>query len=284
MADAKKPIRIDRTRIPNRPRSFDEIDPDDISLLAGADYDLVRQLVESGDEEALDQLINSRMVDYERAYPDLAGVPTRNYLDSLLGEAVTREDPEIQSAAEDSDSDEGIKKLARLIQNKVYPGLTKKVGVIKEDGFGGMYYPDTDRLEVNPNKPKLARVGTILHEYGHNLDEIRDNPDRQDEIKPLVARKAAYNRILNGDAKSPTNHSEGGSNYPTPSFDDYNWEEGDFNSDQIRSPVDIQDEEARAHHIDRNYPKDNLKNVIQKGLDGIVEAPSRLGKLRKLMS
>ena len=273
--------KVPRSKIPLRAPRLPKVDPGQLPYMAMDDLDQVKQLVESGDEAALTKFINDKLLPYERNYPDQAGVATRTYLDSLLGSAVTELSPEIFEASRWAQFDpNATKELTKLVRDRVYPGMTGNI--TSDNELGDEYNHETDTINIDPAAPRNKKIGTILHEYGHNLDNIRRDHTRGKEHPALIAKKSAYTKVLKDELdRFNTTQGEGGDNRPTPNFQDYDWQAGDFNSDVMRDPLDIQDEEARAHHLNRNYPLDNLKNVIKGGLDEIVDAtPDKFNKLR----
>lgn len=275
----------DRTKIPLRPVEKSIPDIDKIPYMGDDDLPEVMKFIKAKDDKGLKEFINNKMKDYEEAYSDQAGLPTRDYLNSLLGAAVLSQDPELELESTHAQYDpKRTIELAKKLKDKVYPGLTNNVTAEYE---GSQYQKarngKPDRLNIDPSQSRFAKIGHILHEYGHNLDRFQKNEDEEGKSK-LLKLKPEYSKVLNSDEVQSTTHSEAGYKNPRiPNFEDYNFESGDFNSDWMRDPTDVQDEQAREHHINRNYPMDNLKNFINGGLDKVVDT-DKLNKLKKLMS
>jgi hypothetical protein len=281
-------MKLERTKIPFKTKPKPYLDPDGVKWMGSRDIDKVTEFIENNDEAGLNDFINNRMGRYEEMLSEgNAGLATRDYLNSLLGSAIIKKDPEIKAIVNNSFTDEDqTVRLAKVLKDKVYPGLTDNVTA---DERGSFYVKplnkQTEQINIDRYENAPTKVASVLHEYGHNLDFPQKMGD-QAKKAALLKLKPQYSKVLNDEKIPRTTHSEGGRNNPRiPNFEDYDWTEGEFNSDWMRDPLNIQDQQAKEHHIRRNYPLDNLKNFIKGGYDEIVESkPDKFNKLKKLVS
>jgi hypothetical protein len=259
-------MKLDRKpKIPLRHEEDKELFSGNIPNLAAEDAAQVMELVKQSKDQELKDLINKRMTPYEKQYSIRnAGLPTRDYLTALLGETIKKKHPKYEGMAFGSPDD--IKKNVVKFRDQFYPGLQKLLKergmseVITADPNEGNQYSGRTGLNIDPNGISTAKMlGTIGHEMGHAADYAQENP--------------AYR----------TTRNEGGySNPVTPNFEDYNWEGGDFDSDYMRAPMEIQDDVGKDHHLERNYPYENIFNMVKD--DKLVEAKPRFSKLNKLFT
>ena len=214
------------------------------------------------------------------------GISTRSYLDNLLGEQIIKENPELLNFHEDKK----IPELVKQLKNKFYPQINElgevsgnSYDVSANKGEGDNYNPSRG-LNIDPNQHSFVtgKVGTIMHELGHQLDKSIESGENKrtypltnikrksvnEFLDKLYSQNPKYKELANtpNPHEDEMTHSEAGAtNNPIPNFRDYDYGAGEFKSDFVRNPTDLQDEIAKKHHKNRNYPFDNLINLIQKG-------------------
>lgn len=298
-------MKLDRPKIPFKPKEDEKVFSANIPRMASEDVAKVMEFIQQNKETELKELINSRMAPYEKEFAEGgAGLATRDYLTALLGETIMKKHPEYEGIAFHHPS--MMKEHLSKFRDQFYPGLKeglKSMGMSDEltlDPFEGPQYSPDKGLNMNPNITSTAKLlGVMGHELGHatdflgqkanaNLKYYPDEPQAEVTKKVLanLLKLKPENKQALGDSENThrdTTSSESGYNNPViPNFKDYNWEEGDFNSDYMRDPLDIQSEVGEDHHHDRNYPYENLFNMVKK--DKLVEAKPRFNKLNKLLT
>ncbi len=298
-------MKLDRTKIPFKPKEDEPVFAANIPRLASEDVDKVMELIQQNKEPELKELINSRMAPYEKEFSEGgAGLATRDYLTSLLGESIIKKHPEYQGVAHHHPS--VMKDYLHKFRDQFYPGLKeglKDLGMSDEitlDYLKGPQYSPDEGLNMDPNSISTAKMlGTMGHELGHATDFLGQKanalkkyyPDEpktekaKEVLERLLKIKPEYAQALGDEHNThrDTTSSESGYNNPViPNFKDYNWKEGDFNSDYMRDPLDIQKKVGEDHHHDRNYPYENLFNMVKE--DKLVEASPKFSKLKKLFT
>jgi len=276
----KRKSKIDSIKIPFTPNEPDVFESD-IKALAEQDSSQVNDLIKQNKIEELKDLIDKRMLPFEQKYSDSAGLATRDYIENLLGKSVLDKYPDIAQKVSNSRYDAGLTSgLAKEMHERVYPGVdnVKEFGTQLEDNG---QFSRSGEIKINPNLGDYKKISTMLHESGHAFDDkISNDPKKNNE---LAAKKAAYESIINSPSIRASSEEGSKPNVRSSNLSDYDWEQGRFNSDYIKSPSELQDEDARGHHRGRNYPLDNLINVNKDGLDSVVDS-GKFSKIKKAIS
>lgn len=250
------------------PFSEDEI----MSSNFDTDSEEGRKLLEQNRTKEFKDLLDKRNLVDDLVYDD-AGISARSFLDSMLDKEIHSQNPELKNLK--------TLPLIAALKKKYYPDLDEasdKVGISTETsaevGEGDNFSPD-DGINIDPTR--AGQAGTIMHELGHQLDRTYksvknnqeypfiggENKEVTELFKKLNKTNPEYAKVLDKEVDL-TDSESGEQNNPIPNFSDYNWKEGDFNSNFMTNPSDLQDMIAKKHHIGRNYPFDNLMNLIHK--------------------
>lgn len=236
------------------------------------DADTAENLIKQNRLKELRDLIDKRNIVDDLTYPD-AGISTRSFLDNILDKQLHKQNPELK--------DLNTLDLANALKKKYYPnldelsnkaGISSKISVNPREGDN---YDVSEGININPYNQ--GQAGTAMHELGHQLDRAyrnirnsRENMFTGEEYPEVIKlfdkinkENPEYKEVLDKDQRL-TNNEGGEQNHPIPNFSDYDWKEGDFKSSFMTNPSDLQDMVAKKHHTGRNYPFDNLVNLIQK--------------------
>lgn len=282
--------------------------------MATEDFDKIRALIKIGNKDKLNSFINSRMAATESASAN-PGLQTRDYMNALTGESVLRNDPELAKVArEGSPSD-----LGRSVRSKMFPNIDKALKAYNlsneiKDSLGDSVEPDTGVMRLSGSESLGGNIGTAIHENAHLLDSLarkyskdkyisgrQGTPmpqERESSIKQFLKGKPASLPLFTEDPEEDekfmreTTNKESYNKYrdkivndEVPNFADYSFPEGEFKSDMIRNPVDVQKESGEVHHIDRNQTYDNMIRAIEdEGKLDRVTKNDRFKKLRGLVA
>lgn len=273
------------------------------------DHKLVEHLIKSKKYKQFAQYLNEELLPYELNSPT-PGMYTRDTLSELLNALILDRYPDIH-VPESRD----INDLSDLyaLRDKVHPGLSQimsKSGLTpKIEPFtdekdietkAGSYDSNTGVVKFNPFHRK--KTATIVHELGHSVDDIvskvksgdisledfnefvaKQPLKKQKTLRDMLNSPDDYENRTSGEDKTVT-----GRGYipvsRSPSFEDYDWQSGEFKKDLITpSPLEKYKEVGGQHHIDRPFHYDNLKNFIHGDLPDIVENQPRFKKLTGLL-
>jgi len=282
--------------------------------MATEDFDKIRALIKSGNKDKLNSFINSRMAATESASSN-PGLQTRDYMNALTGESVLRNDPELAKVArEGSPSD-----LGRSVRSTMFPNIDRALKAHNlsneiKDSLGDSVEPDTGVMRLSGSESLGGNIGTAIHENAHLLDSLarkhskdkfistkKGTPmpqERESSIKQFLKGKPASLPLFTEDPEEDakfmreTTNKESYNKYrdkivndEVPNFADYSFPEGEFKSDMIRNPVDVQKESGDVHHIDRNQTYDNMIKAIEdEGKLDRVTKNDRFKKLRGLIA
>jgi hypothetical protein len=280
-------------------------------LMAEKDYDTVKELVKSGNKQRLRDFINKRLTASENisATP---GLSTRDYMSALTGEAVKRKYPEIRKAALEGTPDE----LGRAVQKVMLPDVEKSLksynlGAGIESGEKDTTNEETGLIRLSGRETPSGNIGTAVHENAHILDALakkyskakyiakaegRDiSPERESVIREFLKKKPAATSLFQETPgedekfKRYTTEKESLNKYggrfenpEIPNFEDYDFKTGQFQSDVIKDPIDVQKESGEYHHLDRNQPYENMIKTLED--DGSLERVTKQDRFKKLRS
>jgi hypothetical protein len=286
--------KVKRVVIPNRrfevPSRSTKATDEEVEILS----DLIRQ----GKKKEFDDYINNRMIGNEIDQPSWTGYETRDFLSSALSKAIQKKYPNLRPDKDGKYSKEQFE----FLRDNVYPLLSKA-----QSSFGrgnevilaknnDNKYEDTGTINLDSSNKNF--ISSALHELGHAADHIAYDTrsesslpkDKQDLLSKMREIKPAYAKILNR-RRYPTTNSEYPSKVKTisendrmPNFEDYNWQKGDFDSDYMPNPLDIQKNTGSDHHQHRDYPYDNFINFIEGDLKNIVKSEDRFKNIIKKLA
>lgn len=272
----------------------------------------LEKLAKEGKYPELEDYVNNQMIGRELLTRS-PGIPTRDFLASALDQLVQKRYPGLNKLDE--------KSRIRFLKRNIHPGLDEleqafgKSGRIAVGNGRDAYNHATG--DISLSKEGAASTDTVAHEIGHSLDEIfntynskkligkyveaEEGPTEQEEaaIRKFLKTNPKAEKLLSDWGRKITTPSEtsplkspkykGISTYGearTPSFEDYNWKKGQFESDVIKGPVDKYKEVGGEHHIDRPFSLENFINFSKGDLKDIVkneQAPSKFQKIKKLI-
>lgn len=299
-------------KVPKRKFPY-EYEPSDtpVESLAQQDLDKIKTLKD--DKDKLRSFINDRMANYELDPRIRPGLPTRDYLNALTGESVLRNDPELAKIAEEQGSPE----LGKAVRSKMFPDLDKALqahNMSTDVEAGEDLTSGSGKMSLKRTANKAANVGNAIHENAHLLDFLaykhsKDkfveknkgapvSKERMSTIQKFLKSKPAAIPLFTDkpdsypifekrttEDESINRYGEEPSNPRVYNFSDYSFPEGEFKSDMIRTPLDVQDESGEAHHIDRNQTYDNMiKSIEDNGRMDRLTKTDRFKKLRTLVS
>lgn len=275
--------------------------------MAEEDYETLQKLVKSGDEEKFRDFINKRLTARENI-SSKPGLATRDYMDAISGEAIKRRYPEIRQAAlEGTPAD-----LGKAVRSKMFPNIEK---ALKAYNLSSDIIPsDKDALDLETGVMKLSgggypssNIGTAVHENAHLLDALarkyskakyiakaqdKEIPSEKEQairefLKGKPAASSLFEEKPDEDEKffKPITAKESRNKYgriienpEIPNFGDYDFEKGEFRSDMIRDPLDVQEESGKPHHLDRNQTYENMIKVLED--EGKLDRVTMFKKLR----
>lgn len=281
------------------------------SQMASEDFEKVQAFIDAGDEEGLKEFMNNRLLDSENL-SNTPGLATRDYMSNIMGTSVLRNDPEIAKAAlQGSPRDVG-----RAVRNKMLPGIDTAFKAhdlstkIENSDSSNDVDTTTNLMRLSGGKGAADSIGTAVHENAHALDNLarrhssdkyyakRDGkeiePKRFATIQKLLADKPAlkdsFSEVEGEDEKFirktsanelVNKHNRRIENPEIPNFEDYNYETGNFDSDWIKSPVDIQKESGDVHHLDRNQVYENMMKAVK---DRNLNRVTKFDKIKKVLA
>lgn len=286
------------------PEWFDE------HMLAEKDYDTVKSIVKSGDRSKLRDFINKRLTTSENI-SSTPGLATRDYLSALTGESVKRRYPEIKKAAlEETPAD-----LGKAVRSKLFPNIEKALGAFKLSSDVKMGNRDTTSPEgvitLSGRQIPSGDIGTAIHENAHLLDFLAKKyskekaiakaegreiaPEKEKVIREFLKSKPASAPLFEEDPEDDkkfekyTTLTEKENKYgkkldnpEIPNFGDYDFEKGEFRSDMIRDPLDVQEESGKPHHLDRNQTYENMIKALED--EGKLDRLTKENNFKKLRS
>lgn len=295
-------------KVPRRKFPYDDTPDVRIESLAAEDLDKVQALVKSGDRNKLNSFINSRVAPYELNPHIDAGLETRDYLAALTGEAAMRGDPELRRIAEDGDS----ATLGKTVRSKMFSKIEdalKAHNLSTDIQWGSDRVTPEGKMYLSGRGTPATNVESAIHENAHLLDflaqkhskdkyiqEKQGTPipeNRRSSIAEFLKSKPAaiplftenpdedrkFNRITTN-SELENRYRDKVSNNPIYNFADYSFPEGEFKSDVIRNPLEVQDEAGSVHHIDRNQTYENMIKTLED--DGRLDRVTKNDRFKKL--
>jgi hypothetical protein len=181
---------------------------------------------------------------------------------------------------------------------------------ILDSNGGDSMDKNTGALSLSGSGSPADNVGTAIHESAHQLDRLsrahskdrylKEKRDieipagRESAIAKFLKSKPAAKELLadkntmysdTTDTEKYNRFMDRVTNDEIPNFADYSFPEGEFKSDMIRDPLNVQQESGEAHHIDRNQTYDNMIKAIEDdgSLDRVTEN-DRFKKLRGVLA
>lgn len=262
-------------------------------VMAEEDYETLKKLVRSGGEKKFKDFINKRLIKNENI-SSTPGLATRDYLNAITGESVKARYPEIREAAlEGTPAD-----LGKAVRARMFPKIEKALKSYNlSTDIQSSENEDTTNLETGLMKlagreTPSGNIGTAIHENAHLLDALAKkyskdkyiykaqnrqiSPEREQAIQEFIKSKpAAYSsfkenpneeeKFFKGTTLTESKNKYGRiiENPEIPNFGDYDFEKGEFRSDMIRDPLDVQEESGRPHHLDRNQTYENMIKALE---------------------
>ena len=282
--------------------------------MAEEDYETIRELSKNKDKTKLRDFINKRLATQENI-SNTPGLATRDYMNAITGEAVKKRYPEIRQAALEGTPAE----LGRAVRSRMFPGIeralkSQNLSSEIQSGEDDAINPETGVMRLSGGETPSGNIGTAIHENAHVLDNLAKkyskakyiakmegrelDPEKEEAIREFLKTKPAASSLFE---ESPddelkflkkTTRRESRNRYgrtlqnpEIPNFEDYDFSKGEFQSDMIRDPLDVQEESGRYHHLDRNQTYENmLKALEEEGKLDRITKENRFKKLRSLIS
>lgn len=300
-----------RKKFPYREEEY-EMPESSAQIMAEKDYEKVKELVQSKDEQKLRDFINKRLTKEENI-SSRPGLATRDYMNALTGEAVKKRYPEIKQAAlEGSPAD-----LGKIVRSKMFPNIEKALkaynlssDIESSDRYDSVN-PETGLMRLSGRETPSGNVGTAIHENAHLLDVLAKkyskdkyfanregrniDPEKEKAIREFLKSKPAATSSFEEDPDKDekflrevtrqeirNRYGKLIENPEIPNFGDYDFEKGEFHSDMIRDPIDVQEESGRPHHLDRNQTYENMIKTLED--EGKLDRVTMFKKLREKLA
>jgi hypothetical protein len=311
----KVPKRNKNITIPYEPEYYEtpESSPE---IMAEKDYETVAALGKNPDKTKLRDFINKRLTQSENI-SDTPGLSTRDYMEAITGEAVKRRYPEIRKAALEGTTAD----LGKAVRSKMFPDISKalKASKLSEDIESSDDKNDVDLetglMRLSGGQTPSGDVGTTIHETSHLLDALARkysrakylakiegrpvDPNLEKSVKEFLKSKPAAASLFEENPsdydkkfekyitkkESKNKYGETIKNPEIPNFGDYDFGKGEFQSDMIRDPLDVQKESGERHFLDTNRQYENMIKALEDDgkLDRLTKQ-NRFTKLRSLIS